>query len=247
MVLQTVIQDCLWLNWAVPEASLPALPGPLSYDVCKTEQGGFVFVSALLFRQHGLGSGKRLPGVSYPQCQLHVCARDGDGIACTWVLGMLLPNLLATSVRWVAGRPARGARLDYPAAGAPGVHGEKWAWSIRRGSRLAVEAALASPPPGAGPSLGSWKETLAYFRRQRLEYVLVRGKWSRVEVERSSAAAIPVAVEILDAGLVLEHLASRAENLPAVHSSWLLPTVNISFEYAVDSEQAALPEAPAAL
>lgn len=247
MILKTVIQDCLWLNWAVPESSLPPPPQPLAYDVCRTREGGFVFVSALLFRQHGVGSGKRLPGVSYPQCQLHACAVDGDGIECAWVFDVLLPNWLATSVRWVAGRQARGARLDFPAAGDPGVRGDTWTWSIRRRRGFAVEAGLASAPPGAGPSLGSWKETLAYFRRQRLEYVLVRGRWRRLEVDRDSGAAVPVTARVLEAGLVIDHLAGAAAALPALHSSWLLPTVDISFEYAGEGERAALPEAPAAL
>lgn len=247
MIQQTVIQDCLWLNWAVPEACLPPLPAPLGYDVCRTHDGNFVFVSALLFRQHGLGAEMKLPGVSYPQCQLHACARDGDGIACAWVFGMWLPNWLATSVRWVGGRPVRGARLEFPGAGEPGVRGESWSWSVRRSRQLAVEANLASAPPGAGPSLGSWKETLAYFRRQRLEYFLVRGKWRRFEVERSSEAAVPVTARVSEDGLVREYLRNGEDALPGLHSSWLLPEVNISFELAAEAEQAALPEAPAAL
>ena len=247
MILQTVIQDCLWLNWAVLPEALPPLTKPLAYDVCKTRDGDFVFVSALLFRQHGLGSGMKLPGVSYPQCQLHACALDGDGLECTWIFSVLLPNWLATSVRWVAGRPARGARLDYPAAGDPGCRGEAWKWSVRRGGVLAVEASLSSSPPGAGPSLGSWEKTLAYFRRQRLEYVLVRGKWRRVEVDRCSAAAVPLTARVLEGGLVVDHLVGAPASLPPLHSSWLLPTVNISFEYGAEAESAALPEAPAAL
>lgn len=247
MIQHTVIQDCLQLNWAVPEAYLPSLPAPLAYDRCKTADGDFVFVSALLFRQHGLGSEMRLPRVSYPQCQLHACARDGDGVACSWVFDVLLPGWLAPSVRWVAGRPARGARLDYPATGEPGVVGERWAWSVRRSALLEVEAKLASSPPGYGPSLGSWKETLAYFRRQRREYVSVRGRLRRFETERSSASVIPVAASLVEDGLLLEHLAGAPRPLPGLHSSWLLPAVDISFEYAVESEPAALPEAPAAL
>ncbi|MCP4203724.1 MAG: hypothetical protein GY769_17540 [bacterium] len=247
MIFRTVIQDCLWLNWAVPEEALPPPPRPLTYDVCRTREGGFVFVSAMLFRQHGLGPGINLPGVSYPQCQLHACALDGDRLECAWVFSMLLPNWLATSVRWVAGRPARGARLDYPAAGDPGRLGERWSWSVKRGSRFEVEANLSSPPPGAGPSLGSWKETLAYFRRQRLEYVLVRGKWQRVEVDRRSADAVPVRAAVLDDALVTEHLMKEGSSLPPLHSSWLLPTVKTSFEYAGEGEHSALPEAPAPL
>lgn len=246
MILRTVIQDCLWLNWAVPERDLPPPPAPLSYDVCKTPEGDFVFVSAMLFRQQGLGSGIKLPGVSSPQCQLHACALDGDGLECAWVFQMLLPNWLATSVRWVAGRPARGARLNYPVAGAPGCRGESWSWSVHRSRSLVVEARLASPPVGSGPSLGSWEETLAYFRRQRLEYVWVRGRWQRVEVDRSSTAVVPVAAGVLEHALISEHLVPQA-SLPPLHSSWLLPTVRSSFEYAAEGEQSALPEAPAPL
>ena len=74
MIFRTVIQDCLWLNWALPESALPPPPPPLSYDVCRTDEGGFVFVSAMLFRQQGLGARAHLPGVSHPQCQFHACA-----------------------------------------------------------------------------------------------------------------------------------------------------------------------------
>ena len=118
---------------------------------------------------------------------------------------------------------------------------------MRRGSALAVEASLLNSPPGAGPSLGSWEETLAYFRRQRLEYVRVRGKWRRVEVDRSSTAAVPLTARVLEGGLVIESLGGLPASLPPLHSSWLLPTVDISFEYVVEGERQALPEAPAAL
>lgn len=247
MIFHTVIQDCLWLNWALPEGTLPPPPPPLTYDVCKTEQGGFVFVSALLFHQHGLGVRANLPGVSHPQCQFHVCSLDGEGMECAWVFRMLLPNWLATSVRWVAGRPARGARLDYPGVGHPGSKGDQWTWSVRRTDELIVEASLSSPAPGGEPSLGSFKETLAYFRRQRSEYVMVHGRWRRVQVDRESANAVPVSVSVLESSLLAEQLPGGHSELPALHSCWLLPTVKTSFEYAGDSERAAMPDAPASL
>ena len=115
MILHTV-QDCLWLNWAVPEEALPPVPKPLAYDVCKTPEGGFVFVSARLFRQHGLGSGMKLPGVSYPQCLLQACALDGDGLECTWIFSVLLPNWLADGRR--AGRGWTTRPLEIRVAGA---------------------------------------------------------------------------------------------------------------------------------
>ncbi|MFQ5527401.1 MAG: hypothetical protein ACE5GX_14195 [Thermoanaerobaculia bacterium] len=247
MISHTVIQDCLWLNWALPEQSLPPPPPPLVYDVCRTDEGGFVFVSAMLFRQHGLGARANLPGVSHPQCQFHACALDGEGMECAWVFRMLLPNWLATSVRWVAGRPARGARLDYPALGVPGCEGDRWSWSVRRTDELAVEASLASPLPGSGPSLGSFQKTLAYFRRQRAEYVQVRGRWQRVQVDRQSADAMPVAAVVLEDALLADHLPGGQTDLPLLHSCWLLPTIKTSFEYASEGEHAAMPDAPAPL
>lgn len=247
MIFNTVIEDCLWLNWALAERALPPPPPPLVYDVYRNEAGGFVFASALLFRQHGLGARANLPGVSHPQCQIHVCTLDADGLESAWVFRMLLPNWLATSARWVAGRPARGARLDYPELGEPGARGERWTWSVRRTDRLIVEARLSSPPPGEGPSLGSFQRTVAYFRRQRAEYVMVRGRWQKVQVERESAEAMPVAATVVDSSLVAEHLPGGHSELPALHSSWLLPKVKTSFVYSTEGEGAAVPDAPAPL
>lgn len=252
MIFRTAIQDCLALNWAVPSALLKSPPAPLSFDTIKTSAGEFVFVSAMLFRQERLLPAAGLPRVSQPQCQFHALAIDGEGEECRWVSGILLPSWLAASVRWVAGRPARGARLEFPSLGEPGCQGDTWRWSVETSSRLEVEACLASPSalkePGAedSPSLGNFKKTLAYFQKQRSDYALVRGKWHKVDVERESAEAMPVAVDVHDDRLLADQLGLEAE-VPPIHSAWLVPTITASFEYAAEKNTAALPQAPASL
>ena len=247
MIFRTVIQDCLCLNWAVPAEVLPPPPPPLSHDVLKTADGDFVFVSVMLFRQERLLPAAHLPRLSQPQCQFHTFAVDGDGRDCRWVSGILLPTWLAASVRWVAGRPARGARLHFPALGAPGCSGDHWRWAVAASGRLDVEAKLGGPSGAQSPSLGSWQKTVAYFRKQRSEYVLTRGKWQQVHVERQGADAIPVAVEVVEDRLVMDQLGASGGSMPQVHSSWLVPTIKTSFEYASEREAAGLPGAPAPL
>ncbi len=75
----------------------------------------------------------------------------------------------------------------------------------------------------------------------------MRGRWQKVQVDRQSAEAMPVAVSLLEGSLLAEQLPGGHSELPALHSSWLLPTVKTSFEYAAEGERAALPDAPARL
>src|SRR5204862_1950838 len=77
--LQTVVRDCLFLNWALRPEDLPEPPEPLRYEVLTGPQGDFVFVSAVLFRQEGMHfPNLPLPRLSYPQCNVRTYVLDGD-------------------------------------------------------------------------------------------------------------------------------------------------------------------------
>ena len=50
MILETIGRDCLFLNWALPAATLPELEPPLRYDLHRWRDKDYVFLLAALFR-----------------------------------------------------------------------------------------------------------------------------------------------------------------------------------------------------
>ena len=80
MILQTVVRDCLYVNWAIPCAALPPLPDGLRPEEHEEAGERFAFVSLVCFRQERLHH-ELAPflNVSYPQCNLRLHVRDGEG------------------------------------------------------------------------------------------------------------------------------------------------------------------------
>jgi uncharacterized protein YqjF (DUF2071 family) len=50
MILETRVRDCLFLNWAVPVAALPAPVHPLRYQAHTWQGEDYTFVSAVPFQ-----------------------------------------------------------------------------------------------------------------------------------------------------------------------------------------------------
>ncbi len=245
MQLRTEALDCLYLNWALPRSTAPVLPEPLSYEVHEWRDREWVFASALLFRHSGLRL-SRLPLVrlSYPQMNLRLYVFDGDGVPSVIFRCMLVPPWIVPLSRYFGRQPASAARFHYPSpSGRSGVPGSdlvesglpedvSWSWTVRRGRTLEVAGRLASPKVGPGPSLGSWEQTVAYFRDRRRGYVLWEKRLRQLHLSRPPVEVWPLEVEVGSGDLVTQELEDglEADHLRHPHSSWLCPEIPFVFE-----------------
>lgn len=233
MQLQTLARDSLSLNWALPLPSAPPLPEPLRYEVHRWQDEDYVFASALLFSLSGLHH-RALPflRLAYPQVSLRLYVIDHDERPAVLLHRLLVPGWTVPGAKCLARQPAEGARLSFPPPSDSPV--ESWHWSVWSPSRrrgLEVDAELSSPQVSERVGLGSWNETLAYFRYRRRVYALWRSRLRALRTSYSAAEALPVKVAIGDAGLVAACLKGCDEEaLRQPHSAWLCPQIPFSFE-----------------
>jgi len=231
MHLSTTARNCLYLNWALPLESAPALPEPLRYEVHGAAGDEYVFASALLFRLTGLRL-RDLPflRISYPQMNLRLYVLDGEGMPSVLFLRTLVPFWVAPVSYLLSRQPVTSARFNYP------VSEEKeaptsWRWEVQCGQRLDLQAALSAPRIGPGPSLGSWETTVAHFQRRPRGYALWYKRLRSVQTSHPRVEVCPVAVELAEVKL-LEASLDRVE--PQVwrtpHSAWLCPEIPFVFE-----------------
>lgn len=224
MNLRSVLEDCLYLNWALPREALPEPPPGLRYD-CRDWQGGeAVLASAMFFRQRGFRL-NYLPLVrlSYLQCQLQLCTLDRDATPSVWIRSVLVPPWVAPGARWLAGQPARAADLSVEAGG---EEPSRARWRVACGSRLAVTTEPGSPGIGAGPVLGDWHRTVSYFSQRPLAYTRGRSGLRRIELTCETVSVVPVKTEIEDDGLLAGCLGlepGAGAPIPEPHSAWVCP------------------------
>ncbi len=243
MKLRTKALDCLYLNWALPRESAPELPPPLSYEVHEWQGERYVFASALLFRLTGLHL-DTLPflRLSYPQMNCRVYVLDGDGVPSVLFRRNLVPFWAVPMSRILGRQPASAARFTYPRP-SNGSRTDAWSWSIQGRRGLEVAGRLASPRFGNGPRLGSWQNTLDYFRQRPRGYVIWDRRLRPITTSRVATEVWPLAVEIVVADLVGECFSDvEADVWSAPHSAWLCPEIPFRFELA---ELRALTLAPA--
>ncbi len=245
MLLRTLVRDCLYLNWAVPAGRLPEPPAPLRYERHATDGEDAVFVSALLFRQEGL----RLPSfplvrVSYPQFNLRVCVRDGEGIPSVLFLHVLVPAWAVPGVRVVGRQRAAAGRFSYPRP-SDGPPGAAWRWTVRAGESLAVTATAAAPAgPGAtGPRFRSFGELVDTLRNRTRAYSLGRHGLVRVKTTHPPVTVVPLAAEI-ECDRLLRRF-GPAGDWPPLHSAWLCPEIRFVFELSAAAELPLPRQAPA--
>lgn len=241
MNLRSVLEDCLYLNWALPREVLPEPPTALRYDARDWEGGEAVFGSALFFRQRGFRLNYApLIRLSYLQCQLQLCTLDRDGTPSVWIRSVLLPGWVAPGARWIAGQPARAAVLSVDsAAGEEALGRARWRVDCR--GRLAVTTQPASPELGSGPVLGNWRRTVSYFSQRPNAYSLGRRGLRRIELDCEEVTVVPVRAEIEDRGLLAGCLgleAAAGGGLPALHSAWVCPPMVASLLLLRDAEPA---------
>lgn len=245
-VLRTVVRDCLYLNWAFPLDALPALPEPLRYEERLENGKHYGFVSALLFRHEHLHmTGLPFIRFSYPQFNLRLCVRDHEGVPSVFFQRILVPGWVVPSARWVAHQPAQAAQFSYPQPSPDGQE-EVWSWQVVRQVALRLSASKAPPEIGEGPMLGSWDETVGFFRQRSRGYVLSSGGLHPVETSQQPVPLWPLHASVEDPRLLIDSLDVQDEtSWLEPHSAWLCPEVPYEFELSSETVRPSLSRAPA--
>lgn len=231
MQWSTRAQDCLYVNWVLPRDTVPDLPAPLSYEVHRSGGHDVVFVSALLFHLSDLRA-EALPQLrlSYPQMNLLLYVLDAEGRPAMLFHRMLVPSWVAPVSRWLGHQPTLSARLTCPRVSRR-LGDESWHWSVQRRRRLAITCRLGSPHLGPGPDLGNWQQTLHQFRNRSRGYVLWGDRLRSIRATHSSDDAMPLAIDIDDAGLLIKELPESHDGIwQEPHSAWLCPEIPFTFE-----------------
>lgn len=246
MILETIGRDCLFLNWALPAEALPELAAPLRYDVHARGEDDCVFLSAALFRQQVIDIPNVLfPKVSYPQLTVRLCTLDAEGVPSFFISTVMLPGWVVPSVRLVAGQRARKAKFDYPTQGS-NLEASPLRWSVESEGLLDVSVTSGAAASGAGPTLGDWGQTVAYFQRRKRLYFHTSSGLKRIEVTSRHEQAIPVASRVADDSLFGSCLAGCADLCwPRLHSSWLSPEIPFVFEIGWAQERRLPSQVPA--
>jgi hypothetical protein len=230
MILQTVVRDCLYLNWALPVSAVPPLPGALRYDMHPWREGKVVFASALLFRQERLHLARiPLVSLSYPQFNLRLYVLDHDGVPAVLFRTVLVPGWVVPSMRVVADQPAQSGQFDYPRPSRSPDDGA-WRWQVKRGGELRVLARQGSPAPGHGPTLGSWERLTRFFNQRRRGYFEGPAGLKRIDASHAASAFWPLQAEV-EASSLLDHCLPLVEaEWPLLHSAFLCPEIPFVFE-----------------
>ena len=126
MILETANADALFLNWAIPEPSLPPLPAALSYDTSLHDGRGFGFFSLVLFRQVGLHlQSASWLALTYPQANARLYVRDAAGAPSVLLARQLAPAWVVPIARAIARQPFSAGMLDFPRPGGESVDGAR--------------------------------------------------------------------------------------------------------------------------
>jgi hypothetical protein len=240
MKVKTTARDCLYLNWSLPVDALPPAPAPLRYDAHRLGKERVVLVSALFFRHQGLRlAGLPLLRVAYPQLNVRVYVLDRDGTPAVLFRRMMVPLWVWPGARLASRHPVSVARLEVPRPERGDVSFEARAGDSEAGwvwSSAAVEGALrvrawpSSPRCGSGPELGSWEQTVDYFRMRPRGYSWSRDGLRKVETSHPAVAVWPMAAEVMEAAMLEACFGYRP--WPALHSAFLCPEIPFIFQLA---------------
>jgi hypothetical protein len=237
---QTSLAEALFVNWAVPPDALPSPPPSLTLERTVSEGEAYAFVTLVVFRQHGLHvAALPWPRLSFPQCGLRLPVRDRDGIAAAWLLRELVPAWVVPLARGLAGQPASAAIFG----GGVNASGAR-SWNVYAGLPL-VLAARPSAPAVSEPRLGSWLETVAFFRERPRGYVVGR-RLRRVQASHPRADATPVAVDVeRDDWLAAALPGVVRETWKRPHSAFVLDAVRLHVAVEAEREWTVTAQAPA--
>ena len=233
LTFRSVVRDCLYVNWAVPRASLPELPQPLTYETKTAAEGEVGFVSAVLFRQHVLRlGGLPIPTFSYPQFNLRAYVRDADDRPAVYFLRMYVPGWVVPGARLVGGQPALPARFDYPRRFAPqDAAGAEWRVQAQR--RFRAQAIPSDPSAASGDPSSvlflSWDVMAKFFRERSRGYVKTMTGLNRIATQPATTQIVPMRVREIESQLADVAL-DRPLGQPM--SAFLAPSTPFVFELA---------------
>ncbi len=241
MRVDSKIRQCLYLNWALPTESLPPPPAPLRYEIHEADGRSFVFVSALLFRQHRAHL-RALPFVriSFPQLNLRAYVLDGESVPSVYFLRMFVPSWARLPVQLVARQPVSRARFSYPEQSSKGP----WEWKIHQQGSLHCRAEPSSPMATKLPDLGAWETTVNCFRQRNRGYVLIGEELRRIQTEQPPVEVVPVRAELFATDLLL-HAVAATDDWPSLHSAFLCPEISLRVELSTESRPTLTRRAPA--
>jgi Uncharacterized conserved protein (COG2071) len=233
MQLRSIVRDCLYVNWALPERRLPPTPEPLRYELHRHRGERFGFVSAVLFRQTGLRL-SAMPWIrlSYPELNVRFYVVDDEGVPAVLFRSLMVPGWVVPLAQVSGHGWLDGARLEYPRPSRD-TGAAAWTWRAAARGRLEIRGRTGAPAPGPGPEFGPWVRTCDYFRRRDRGYVQAGGRLRGIETTHPTTTIWPMAIEVAEAELLRGLLAMPpADPWPAVHSAWLCPRVPLDFEIA---------------
>jgi hypothetical protein len=243
VILRSRVRDCLFLNWALPGSALPEPPESLRYQIHRHEGRAWAFASALLFRQQGIHLiSAPWARISYPQLNLRFYTLDRDDVPSVLFHAMWTPAWVVPAARFIGRQPVRPARMSFP----PAVEevGATFDWRVSADAELRLSATGGAATVGAGPRIGSWAETVCYFRQRPRGYCVGTSGLRRVETTHVSTAVWPMEVE-LERTSLLESCVTLPDGWPALHSAWVCPELAFDFEVLPESEAALAPQLPA--
>lgn len=236
MIASTELRDCLYLNWALRRETAPPLPPPLRYEIHDGDDGAYFFASAVLFRHAGARlTGFPLVRVSHPQMNLRFYVIDQDEMPAVFFRAFFVPAWILPVSRALTGATSHWAWLRYPRLDSD-PESASWSWKVRRGERLEVRAKRGSGGCGGGVALGSWAETVAYFRQRPRGYLVGDLGLKRIDTSHPAAEVWPLAAEIGESGLIERYLPSSGGSWRAPHSSFLCPRIQMVFDTAPSKE-----------
>lgn len=131
MLFSTVLEDALYLSWAVPFEAVPSPPAPLRLERFPGPEGDRALITLVLFRQAGIrAEALGWPRLSYPQVNLRLAVLDEEAVASVLLLRELVPAWVVPIAR-TAGGSRRAPRCSV--------------------SRRRRRPACSSPAPGPSP------------------------------------------------------------------------------------------------
>ena len=238
VILETALTDVLYLNWAIPLATLAPAPAGLSYDAAERGGESVAFFSLVLFRQVGLHPrGASWLGLSYPQVDARLCVRDAANTASVLLLRQLVPGWVVPIGRLTTGQPFSAAVCAFP-GGLPqsfaNVREQKeqdFRWRVSAGAPFSAVVRLGG---GVAPELSAAGEAeVAFFRGRSRTYWRKGNVLRRSETEPPVTTVIPVGATIERADWLESFLPfSPTRGWSELHSAFLIPRVQLVFALA---------------
>jgi hypothetical protein len=209
----------------VPGDALRPLPRPFRYELLGDTEASWCLVSAVLFFAPALplAGGLALP-IPHPRCQFRFCVRDAEDRPALLLARALVPLVALAGARAADAEPVALGRLRYPRPSRR-LSEEGWWWTLRHQGRMVIHARPSSPQPTSAPSLGSWEQSVGFFRGRR-EYAPSDSGLRALERTQLPVAAWPLTAEVEESGLLAACLGSWVDSSRLrFHSAWLFPEV----------------------